>query len=391
MRIGIVLSQPPGYSETFFTSKIKGLQEHGITVHLFVQKQPTAFTLCKVVTAPSVLAVAPLQLLKMLWVFIGLLPHLGSVKKFVQLERSHGTPWGRLFKKIYLNSHILKAKLDWLHFGFATQALGSELVAKAIGAKMAVSFRGFDLNVYPVKHPGCYDVLWKQLDKVHSISTYLYEKAIDLGLAVTIPHQIITPAVAMDLLPSISETNNKTLQIATIARLNWIKGLDTAIAALARLKKQGFKFQYHLIGAGSIMDTERYTYHAYEENLTDEVVFHGKLNHSKTLELLERTDVYVQPSINEGFCNAVLEAQALGKLVIASNVGGLPENVIDGKTGWLFPVENTAALANTIQRVVQLSAEEKEKVSTQATQRVAKHFTIAQQQQQFVSFYTEAQ
>src|SRR5690606_28909922 len=103
--------------------------------------------------------------------------------------------------KTYLNAHLLKANLDWLHFGFATMALGSETIAKAIGAKMAVSFRGFDINVYPIKHPECYNNLWKHVDKVHSISQYLLNKAISLGLSVETPFVIITPAVQLDALP----------------------------------------------------------------------------------------------------------------------------------------------------------------------------------------------
>ncbi len=59
--------------------------------------------------------------------------------------------------------------------------------------------------------------------------------------------------------------------------------------------------------------------------------------------------IYVQPSLNEGFCNAVLEAQAMGKLTIASNVGGLPENIVDGKTGWLFENLSSESLAQQIE------------------------------------------
>lgn len=48
MRIGLVLSTTPGYSETFFRSKIKGLQENGIEVRLFCQNNNEGFDLCPV-------------------------------------------------------------------------------------------------------------------------------------------------------------------------------------------------------------------------------------------------------------------------------------------------------------------------------------------------------
>src|SRR5690606_24217934 len=151
----------------------------------------------------------------------------------------------------YLNAHILKAKLDWLHFGFATQALGSETAAKAIGAKMAVSFRGFDINVYPIKNPDCYKSLWKHVDNVYSISQYLLDKALSMGLSSKKPSTIITPAVNMDILPNASNaTGQENIKIVTIARLTWIKGLDVSIAAMAILKEKGIKFTYCIIGEG---------------------------------------------------------------------------------------------------------------------------------------------
>ena len=48
MKIGLVLSSTPSYSETFFISKIKGLQKHGFEVVLFVNHTNNGFNLCKV-------------------------------------------------------------------------------------------------------------------------------------------------------------------------------------------------------------------------------------------------------------------------------------------------------------------------------------------------------
>src|SRR5690606_6736250 len=153
MRIGLVLSQTPGYSETFFNSKIKGLQENGMVVYLYCQNKKDDFKACPVIESPKVSRNPLLQTWYFIKEFLLLLPHLSTVLRYIKLERKEGSGLFRILKKIYLNAHLLKARLDWLHFGFATMALGSETVAKSIGAKMAVSFRGFDIAVYPVKHP----------------------------------------------------------------------------------------------------------------------------------------------------------------------------------------------------------------------------------------------
>ena len=393
MKIGIVLSNPPEYSETFFTSKIKGLQANRMEVVLFVQKNDSEFSLCETKVAPKVYGNFIKQSLSFLGVFISLLPFLKSVLTFIKLEKEAGSSILAILKKIYLNSHILRHKVDWLHFGFATQALGSELVAKAIGAKMAVSFRGFDINVYPLKHPNCYAKVWQNVDKVHSISNYLLEKTYGLGLSKLVPYSIITPAVDFVKINKSPISNpqspiSNTLPIiVTIARLNWIKGIDVAINAMKILKEKEIDFEYHIIGSGIGKDEERYKFQVYELGLTKNVFFQGKLSHIKTLDFLKDASLYIQPSYNEGFCNAVLEAQAFGKLCVVSNTGGLPENIHNNKTGWLVPKNNAEALANKLIEVIHLPEAEKQQISENAKQRVKELFTIEQQQEKFVEFY----
>jgi colanic acid/amylovoran biosynthesis glycosyltransferase len=391
MRIGLVLSNPPAYSETFFNSKIKGLQSNGFEVTLFTQVTNVDFKLCRVVTAPKVYTNIVLQYLNIFIALIRLIPKLSNIIRYIALERKENTSWFNLIKKIYLNAHLLKSDLDCLHFGFATQAIGSELVAKAIGTKMAVSFRGFDINVYPIKHPKCYDLLWRHVNKVHSISQYLLDSAYCLGLSKTTPSMLITPAVNCKKtgFVSVGQQDISKLQILTIARLHWIKGIDLLIETAALLKENGLSFTWKLIGDGDQKSLERYKFHIYERGLQDEVLLLGKLTHKQTLTKLQQADIYVQSSLNEGFCNAVLEAQALGKLCIATNVGGISENIIDSKTGWLVPANDAKAMALKIKEVITLSETEKVEIEVAAASRVKSQFTIEQQQEKFVKFYND--
>jgi glycosyltransferase involved in cell wall biosynthesis len=65
-------------------------------------------------------------------------------------------------------------------------------------------------------------------------------------------------------------------------------------------------------------------------------------------DLLDLLDLYVQPSLYEGMPNAVMEAMAVGKPVIATNVDGVQELVADGETGWLVEAGNSQAVAARI-------------------------------------------
>ncbi|WP_138434674.1 glycosyltransferase family 4 protein [Winogradskyella algicola] len=391
MRIGLVIPTTPKYSETFFNSKIKGLLENGFEVIIFTQTIASDFNLCKTVKSPRVSGSRFLVALNMIKVGFKLLFHLNNVIKYYKLLKSSGFALTTIFKRMYLNSHILSHSVDWLHFGFATQAIGSEYVAKAIGAKMAVSFRGFDINVYPLKYENCYLDVWKNVDKVHSISQYLVEQAYGLGLKKVIPFSIITPAVDDQIFKTITSKQNSVgqnqLTICSVARLNWIKDLTTALETIQLLKKTYPNLQYHIIGDGDIKERERYLFLVNQLGLEDNVVFHRKLSHNDTLELVGKSDIYLQTSLNEGFCNAVLEAQALGRLCVASDVGGLKENIIDGKTGWLVRSQQPNVFANKIIEVVQLPEAKKIAVSNNAVSRVQKNFTLSYQNFKFLQFY----
>ena len=68
--------------------------------------------------------------------------------------------------------------------------------------------------------------------------------------------------------------------------------------------------------------------------------------------LLALADVVVHPSTEEGFSNAILEAMAAGKPVVAARVGGNPEAVVDGETGLLVPLGDAEALAAATVRLL---------------------------------------
>ncbi|NGX84081.1 glycosyltransferase family 4 protein [Aequorivita sp. KMM 9714] len=387
MRIGIVLSQPPGYSETFFRSKILGLQENGVEVNLFCQVINDEFTLCPVIVSPRVSKNPFLQLLFFIKEFVLLMPYISTVLRYVKLERAEGTGWAQVFKKLYLNAHLLKAKLDWLHFGFATMALGSETVAKAIGAKMAVSLRGFDIAVFPIKYPNCYMLLWKYVDKVHSISDDLLNLALKYGLSKNVPVEKITPAIDVNVFKTSKEDEHKldVPVFMTTGRLHWKKGLVATLEALAILKEEGVDFTYKIIGEGK--EYERIAYAAYQLGLKDRVQFLGKLPHAEVKQELEEASIYLQYSIQEGFCNAVLEAQAMGKLCIVSNAEGLTENVLHGKTGWVVPKYSPYLLAEQIKKVLLMADHEKSKITQNAVNRVREEFNVQKQQREFLEFY----
>jgi len=386
MKIGLVLSSTPAYSETFFNSKIKGLQKNGFEVVLFVNSKDTHFDLCTV--KEQVQFRSFFIFLKSLGL---ILTKLSTLLKFISLETKQNVSFKRILKKLILNQHILQeSNVDWLHFGFATQAIGRENIAKAIGAKMAVSLRGFDIGIYPLKNPKCYDLLWLNINKLHVISNDLLNLAYANGFKKNVPYQKITPAIDTSFFinQSLKDASNKNLlQLMTIGRLHWKKDYTSVILALKNLKDRGIDFEYTIIGDGP--EEEKLKYLVYELGLINNIIFTGKISQKEILIYFKKSHFYLQYSLQEGFCNAVLEAQSMGVLPIVSNAEGLSENVLNNITGWVIQKNSPKLLAEKIVEVINLPDGNKEKIRKQAIERIKKEFNIEKQQKEFIDFYTQ--
>jgi glycosyltransferase involved in cell wall biosynthesis len=389
IKIGLVLSSIPVYSETFFRNKIKFLREEGFEIKLFVDRGQNRFELCRVVEGFSNQGTKKQQLFRLLVLISRCILHPVKLAKLWHLNKSDGFAFKQNVLSLMGAAHILGHSLDWLHFGFATMAVKRENVARVMGSKMGVSIRGFDVCIYPLKHPKVYDLLWKRIDKLHYISDDLLKVALELGFDEKTQSQKICPAIDIGIfnktdLKSGKSPNGK-ISILTIARLHWKKGLDYTLEALKIIKDAGILFEYQIIGDGS--EYERLFFARHQLGLQNEVVFLGKLEPKEIKEKLAFADIYLQYSIQEGFCNAVLEAQAMGSLCVVSDAEGLSENVLNGITGFVVEKRKPKLLSETILDVLSMPEEDKQKIRNQAIERVSKEFNLEVQKHQFIEFY----
>lgn len=105
-------------------------------------------------------------------------------------------------------------------------------------------------------------------------------------------------------------------------------------------------------------------------------------------ELLSITDVVVQPSLEEGFCNAILEAMAAGKPVVATAVGGNPEAVADGETGVLVPPKDPESLAQGILALMK-EPERARKMGLAGRARVEREFGLQAMVERYEQVYLD--
>ena len=137
--------------------------------------------------------------------------------------------------------------------------------------------------------------------------------------------------------------------IVSISRHDPRKGVDVLIRALAALRDAGLRFRACLVSGGPLLASHRRL--ADRLDLTDSVTFTGWV--ADPYPYLRRADVFVLPSLQEGGGSiSLLEALQAGVPVIASNVDGIAEDVIDGESALLVEPGNVDQLARALARAL---------------------------------------
>ncbi|NAZ81098.1 glycosyltransferase [Kineococcus sp. R8] len=158
------------------------------------------------------------------------------------------------------------------------------------------------------------------------------------GSVVTIPNGVPAPPPA----PATARREPKVLGV--LARLEHQKGIDVALEALRAVPGA----RLDIAGEGSL--SAELLDLAATLGVADRVRFRGRAGHPH--ELLHEVDALVLPSRHEAMPLSLLEAMRAGVPVVATAVGGVPEIVVDGRTGLLVPPGDPARLAHACRRVL---------------------------------------
>jgi colanic acid/amylovoran biosynthesis glycosyltransferase len=385
-KIGFVLNAPLRYSETFLLQEFKLLKDAGFEVIIFEgygeekvsynYKRIKSLPLIKIEGWKSVLHIS----ITLMCLFTLGLP---SMIRFIILEAHSGTGILRIFKRIWFNAHILPLKVDYLHFCFAEVAIQKEFTAKAISAKMSVSLRGSDIAIYPKENKDCYKRLWEQAEKIHAVSQWIYDQAIQLGLERKKKYVIIHDCVDLNRINFNDSDIHSPLRILSVGRLEPVKDHEFALKIIRELLDHNIKLQYSIIGEGSL---HYFLLSSIKKlGLEECVQLRGRQGHEITLQLMTSADIYIHTSKSEGLGVSLLEAQAAGLLTIAQAAGGTEESIEDNLSGWIIGERDPSAMAKRIMEIIQLPSSERIRVKTYARKRIEEKFNI----QQYLSLWKE--
>ncbi|MFA6280550.1 MAG: glycosyltransferase [Bdellovibrionales bacterium] len=167
------------------------------------------------------------------------------------------------------------------------------------------------------------------------------------------------------------------LKVLFVGRLDRDKGIDVLLNASQLLKH---KVVVRVIG-GAVIEELSVNFSDYPH-----AEFLGWLDAPSILPHMASCDVVVVPSRWEGFGYVAAEAMRLGKAVIATRVGGLVELVVDKETGFLFPSEDSKALAGILSQV---DKSELQEMGAKGRDRFLKHFTASRMAQAIIHLYGE--
>jgi len=176
--------------------------------------------------------------------------------------------------------------------------------------------------------------------------------------------------------------------VTLIGRLtNW-KGQKLLIEALNKIKDMDF----HCLLIGDDQGRKQYSEELLnmieEYDMSDRYTFIRHVADVPAAMMV--SDVVLSTSIEpEAFGRIAIEGQAMGRVVVASDIGGSKETVIDGVTGKLFKSGDADDLANAIKWALSLSSEDKEKIGLNGIKNVKEHFTKQIMCDKTISVYEE--
>jgi N-acetyl-alpha-D-glucosaminyl L-malate synthase BshA len=315
----------------------------------------------------------------------------------------------RLFLELSYSEHVVRLmkhiKPDLLHAHYAYPEGWVAFLAK-ISSKyhipLIVTLHGYDILVEPTLGYGIrlcerYDALVRHVlnnsDLVLVASKAVFDEAVKLVNNIQklhiIPHgvdiQRFNPNINGSYVKQLYGGEDKQI-VLTIARNFKIKGIEYLLLAIKQILS--FRKDILFIIGGYDKLSKYYEFLSAKLDISKYVVFTGKIPRDVVPQYYAASDVVVVPSLQEAWGLVATEAMACGKPVVASRVGGLPDQIIDGYNGFLVPPRDPKALADRILYLLENPSEAK-RMGLNGRKLAVERFDIEKRVDKIVKLYQE--
>lgn len=246
-----------------------------------------------------------------------------------------------------------------IHAHFGVEGVYALPLAKRLGIPLVTTFHGFDATLSTAallfspawaNYPLFRGRLARQGDLFLCASSFIRDRVLAMGFpeARTRVHYI---GVDCSMIRPRDPTE-ETRTILHVARLVEVKGTRHLIGAFARVAQRFADVELAIVGDGPLKASLQAQ--ASSLGIGARVRFLGRLPYPAVLGWMRKAAMLVLPSVRtssgrvEGLGMVLLEAAATGVPAVASRIGGIPEGVVDGETGFLVPERDEEALAERI-------------------------------------------
>lgn len=396
-RIVLYLASFPRLSETFIVNKFLGLLKNGWDIHIVCSESDSRQwnNFPELTQYPNIrerihvrwphrprwLAVLliPVVLLRCLFYqFKATINYLVYGWKTFSLD---------VFRRLYLDAEVVLLQPALIHFEFGALAAQQMYLKELLDCNILVSFRGYDLNFTELNNPNFYSSVWQKADELHLLSEHLWEIAKERGCPSDKPYTLIPPSIDVSYFMKSENqpASEDVIRILSVGRLEWKKGYEYALQAVKLLMDRGIACEYRLIGDGNYREALYFARH--QLSLKNVAAFLGAQSPDMIRTQMNWADIFLHPSLSEGFCNVVLEAQSMEIPVVASDAGGLKENVEPAVTGFIVPRRDPQALADKMEMLA-LNFSLRKEMGTAGRKRVLHFFKIEDQIAKFEEIYS---
>ena len=145
----------------------------------------------------------------------------------------------------------------------------------------------------------------------------------------------------------LAQTDYCDITLMTSGAVNvWYKGQHFVIRAIPLLNQMGVRVKYYCVGQGDPSYLKKV---AQKCGVEDQVVFTGAVSHDEVFRFIDRCDIYIQPSLQEGLPRALVEAMSRGCPAIGARTGGIPELL---PNSCIVRRKSVKDIANTVKKML---------------------------------------
>jgi colanic acid/amylovoran biosynthesis glycosyltransferase len=245
-------------------------------------------------------------------------------------------------KNLYFLKYFHHKTYDVIHCHFGQNGLtGAFLKDCCLGKRLIVTFHGTDITVIPKKYgENMYQHMFESADVITAGSRFVKNKLIQYGCGAD-KIQIIPMGIIIKKKPEAD-------YFLSVGRLVEVKGFSYSIDAFALLAGEFDNINYYIAGNGPLYDSLNKK--IIELGMETRIFLVGEKTDVELEALFHHALAFIIPSIRasdgaeEGQGLVIQEAESYGLPVIGTNIGGIPDGIISGKTGWIVPEKEITAM-----------------------------------------------